>query len=150
MLKWTATSVCWYLPTRAELFKAGLRWPRVSARFEFRYESLKTISVLILFVCKLIIESFKNNRENYPRKCFWTQEKETWVKFNPGLSANRPSNNLAQRNECKTSDPLHGRIPNTAVSQISPAFLLSDKRQLYSRFVCLFLQPVLAWYTGTA
>ena len=35
---------------RAELFKAGLRQPRVSARFEFRFESLKSISVLILFV----------------------------------------------------------------------------------------------------
>ena len=41
--------------------------------------------------------SSKNNGENYPRKCFWTQEKETRVKFNPGLSANRPSNNWAQR-----------------------------------------------------
>ena len=37
----------------------------------------------------------KNNRENYPRKSFRTQEKETRVKFNPGLSANRPSNNWA-------------------------------------------------------
>ena len=34
-----------------------------------------------------MIASSKNNRENYPRKCFWTQEKETRVKFNPGLSA---------------------------------------------------------------
>ena len=41
--------------------------------------------------------SSKNNGENYPRKCFWTQEKEIRVKFNPGLSANRPSNNWAQR-----------------------------------------------------
>ena len=49
-------------------------------RFEFRYESLKIISVLILFVYKLIIESFKNIRENYPRKCFQTQEKK------PGLN----------------------------------------------------------------
>ena len=38
----------------------------------------------------------KNNRENYPRKCFRTPEKETRVKFNPGLSANRPSTNWAQ------------------------------------------------------
>ena len=65
-------------------------------RFEFRYESLKIISVLVLFVYKLIIESFKNNRENYPRKFFQAQEKETWVKFNLGLSANRPLNNWAQ------------------------------------------------------
>ena len=38
----------------------------------------------------------KNNRENYPRKCFRTPEKETRVKFSPGLSANRLSNNWAQ------------------------------------------------------
>ena len=79
----------------AELFKAGLRWPTVSARFEFRFESLKSISVLVLFVYKLMIGSSKNNRENFPRKCFRTQEQETRVKFNPGLSANRPSNNWA-------------------------------------------------------
>ena len=42
----------------------------VSARFEFRFESLKSISVLILFVYKLIIGSSKNKGENYPRKCF--------------------------------------------------------------------------------
>ena len=36
-----------------------------------------------------------NIRENCPRKCFRTKEKETWVKFNPGLSANQPSNNWA-------------------------------------------------------
>ena len=41
---------------------------------------LKSISLLILFVYKLIIGSSTNNRENYPRKCFWTQEKETRVK----------------------------------------------------------------------
>ena len=38
----------------------------------------------------------KNSTENYPRKCFSTHEIETQVKFNPGLSANRPSNNWAQ------------------------------------------------------
>ena len=42
-----------------------------------------------------MIGSSKNKRENYPRKCFSTQERETRVKFNPGLSANRPSNNWA-------------------------------------------------------
>ena len=56
----------------------------VSARFEFRFENLKSISVLILFVYKLMTGSSKNNRENYPRNCFWTQEKESRVKFNPG------------------------------------------------------------------
>ena len=43
-----------------------------------------------------MIGSSKTSRENYPRKCFWTQEEETRVKFNPGLSANRLSNNWAQ------------------------------------------------------
>ena len=42
-----------------------------------------------------MIGSSKNNIENYPTKCFWTPEKETRVKFNPGLSANRLSNNWA-------------------------------------------------------
>ena len=66
-------------------------------KFKFRFESLKSISVLILFVYKLMIGSSKNNRENYPRKCFWTQEKEIWVKFNPGVRAiNRPLDNCTQ------------------------------------------------------
>ena len=43
-----------------------------------------------------MIGSSKNNSENYPSKCFRIPEKETWVKFNPGLSANRPSNNWAR------------------------------------------------------
>ena len=42
-----------------------------------------------------MIESSKYHRKNYPRKCFWTQERETRIKFNPGLSANRPSNSWA-------------------------------------------------------
>ena len=79
----------------AELFDVGLRKPRFSARFEFRFESLKSISVLILFAYKLMTGSSKNNRENYPRKCFWKQEKGTRVNINLGLSANRPSNNWA-------------------------------------------------------
>ena len=78
-------------PVAADLYPPG-------PRFEFRFESFKSISVLILFVYKLMIGSSKNNRENYPRKCFRAPEKETWVKFNPGLSTNRPSNNWAQEN----------------------------------------------------
>ena len=31
----------------------------------------------------MMIGSFKNDRENYRRKCLRTQEKETQVKFNP-------------------------------------------------------------------
>ena len=53
----------------AELFKAGLL-PRVSARFEFGFESLKSILVLILSVYTLMIGSSKHDRENYPRKYF--------------------------------------------------------------------------------
>ena len=63
--------------------------------FEFGFESLKSISVLILSVYMLMFGSSKHNRESYPKKFFWTQEKETRNKFNPGLSANRPSNNWA-------------------------------------------------------
>ena len=51
-----------------------------------------------------MIGSSKNNRQNYPRKCYWTQEKETRVKFNPGLSGNRPSNNSAQDNDMPNPD----------------------------------------------
>ena len=40
--------------------------------------------------------SSKNSTENYPRKCFQTQQKETRVKFNPGLTANRLLNDWAQ------------------------------------------------------
>ena len=43
-----------------------------------------------------MIGTVKNNRENYPRKFFSTPENKTRVKFNPGLSVNRPSNNWAQ------------------------------------------------------
>ena len=43
-----------------------------------------------------MIGSSKNNRENYPRLCFRTPEKETGLKFSPALSANRPLNNWAQ------------------------------------------------------
>ena len=43
-----------------------------------------------------MIGSSKKNRENYPSKCLWTQEKEARVKFKPGLGVNRPSNNWAQ------------------------------------------------------
>ena len=43
-----------------------------------------------------MIGSSKNSTENYPKKWIGTQEKEARVNFNPGLSANRPSNNSAQ------------------------------------------------------
>ena len=69
------------ISTRAGLFKAGLRQPRVSAKFKFRYESLKSKFSFILFAYNLMIGCSKKNRENYPGKCFWTKEKETPVKM---------------------------------------------------------------------
>ena len=41
------------------------------------------------------VQCSMNIRENCPRKCFWTKAKDTRVKCNPGLSANRASNNWA-------------------------------------------------------
>ena len=58
------------LVARARSFKAGLRYPRVSERYEFGYESLKGTFSLILFVHSLITVRSKKNKENYPRKCF--------------------------------------------------------------------------------
>ena len=78
--------------------KVSQSWTKItwfSAKFEFRFESFKSKFTLILSVSKLMTGCSKNNRENYPRKCFWTKEKETRVKFNPRSSANQLSNNWA-------------------------------------------------------
>ena len=81
-------SICWHLKRSWKpLNKADLSSPGPS-RSKARFESLKWISFLILFVYKLMIKTAKNNRKNYPKKFFWTQKNETPVKFNPGLSAN--------------------------------------------------------------
>ena len=45
------------------------RW--VSAKFQFKYESLKRKFSLILSVYNLTKEHPKKNRGNYPRKCYW-------------------------------------------------------------------------------
>ena len=57
-------------PDLSRVVERWVKITRFSARFELRFESLKRNSVLILFVHKLMIGSSKNNRENYPRKCF--------------------------------------------------------------------------------
>ena len=78
--------------------KVSQSWTKItwfSAKFEFRFESFKSKFTLILSVSKLMTGCSKNNRENYPRKCFWTKEKETRVKLNPRSSANQLSNNWA-------------------------------------------------------
>ena len=59
-------------------------------RFEFRYKSLKSISVLILFAYEMMIGSTINNGENFQENAFEHKKKK------PGLSTNRPSNNWAQ------------------------------------------------------
>ena len=53
-------------------------------RFEFRF---KSISVLILFFHKLVIESSKITEKIIRENAFEHKKKK------PGLSANRPSNN---------------------------------------------------------
>ena len=55
----------------------------------------------------------KNSRENYPRKWVWTHEKETRVKFNPGLSANRLSYNWALH-ELRSASTTTGLSPEEA------------------------------------
>ena len=70
----------------AELFKAGLRYPRVSSKFEFRYESLKSKFSLIIFVNNLMIGYSKKNRENCPRNAFDEKKERRELKFNPGLA----------------------------------------------------------------
>ena len=65
------------LNPRAGLFKAGFRWPRVSGKFEFRFERLKSKFSSIFLSASWWLDALKNNRGNYPRKCFWTKEKET-------------------------------------------------------------------------
>ena len=71
LLRITAAPVLYVLGqlySQAELFKAGLRKPRVSVKFEFKFESLKSSSVF--WSTELMIGGSKNNGENYLRKCF--------------------------------------------------------------------------------
>ena len=59
-------------------------------RFEFRFESLKSISVLILFVYWLMIGSSNTiTKRIIPENAFEHKKKK------PGLSTNRPLNNSA-------------------------------------------------------
>ena len=70
--------------SRAKLFKAGLRYPRVSVRFEFRFESLKSISVLILFVYKLTIGSSKIIEEIIRENAFEHKKEKPDSNLTPG------------------------------------------------------------------
>ena len=57
----------------------GVKLTQVTAKFEFSYESLKRKVSYIPFVNNLMTGCSKRNRENYPRKCFETNEKETKI-----------------------------------------------------------------------
>ena len=78
---------------RAGLFEAGLRKPRVSANFELRYESLKSLFSWILFAYNLMIGYAKKIGKIIPEGAF---EKETRVKIKPRVTANPPSSNWTQ------------------------------------------------------
>ena len=69
-----------------DLFKAGLRQPGVSAKFEFRYESLKSKFSFILFAYYSMIGCSKKNRENYRENAFEKKKKKLRLKFNRGLA----------------------------------------------------------------
>ena len=71
-----------------------------------------------------MIGSSKNIRDNYPRKSFWTQEKETWVKFNPGLGTNWSSNNWALEIRILTHNREEKLLRNIAML----AKFLNDKK----------------------
>ena len=62
--------LCYSVWFRAGLFKAGLSQPRVSAKFDFIYESLRSKFSCILFAYNLMIGCSKKKRENDPGKCF--------------------------------------------------------------------------------
>ena len=58
------------IASRPGCSKLGQDKPRVSAKFELRYESLKSKFSLIHFAYNLMIGYSKKNRENYPRDFF--------------------------------------------------------------------------------
>ena len=133
----------------AELFKAGLRWPRVSVRFELRFESWKSISDLILFVYKLMIGSSKNSKEKYPRKCFWTQDKETRVKRSSAFEQLGPGIQNGRLLHRKTTSynylrKLDAVVIGTLFSAVSP---LTYKRRWdgINNAILSILRSVVVW-----
>ena len=84
-----------------------------------------------------MIGSSKNSTENYSRKCFWTQEKEIQVKFNPRLSANPSSNNWTQGGNWRRVL----RIASTrACTTNCHARLRAKRSALSSLTVCMYVQ----------
>ena len=97
-----------------------------------------------------MIGSSKNNRENFPRKCFWTQEKETWDKFNPRVSTNWPSYNWAW-----AQNTTHHKLPLpslqetgfglTASQEVYLLYTVGDSLYLNQKLFCIsFPQEVAA------
>ena len=74
---------------RAGLFEAGLRKPRVSANFELRYESLKSLFGWILFAYNLMIGYAKKIEKIIPEGAFDKKKKKPGLKLNPGLPLTR-------------------------------------------------------------
>lgn len=74
------------LCNRARLSKAGLRWPRVSAKFQFRYGSLKIKFSLILLSTIWRLEALKKIAKIIQENAFKRKKKKPGIKFNPGLA----------------------------------------------------------------
>ena len=51
-----------------------------------RSEGFKRKFSIIIFVYNLMTGYSSKKRENYPRKTLKQKDKETWIKFNPGLA----------------------------------------------------------------
>ena len=68
------------------LSKAGLRYPGISAKLEFRYESLKSRFSFILFAYNLMIGCSKRIEQIIWENAFEQKKKKPRYKFNPGLA----------------------------------------------------------------
>ena len=88
------------------------------------------------------LDALKNNYENYQKKSFWTEEKETRVSFNPGISANLPSNNWAL-----LDSNLSDRWRNPAFEQLgSVVAQRAEKQNKTKRFSgCLLVKCYHQW-----
>ena len=62
-----------------------------------------------------------NKREIHPRKCFWTEEKETRIKIYPRVSANRPL--ISRTQSLKRCDIID--IPTCSFDKTQSAIRLS-------------------------
>ena len=85
-----------------------------------------------------MFESSKYKRENYPRKCFWTQERDTRVKFNPGLSANRPSTIFPTGYHNKRFDPY--RVLDVCILKLKKRKRKKEKKNTIASLFALVTQ----------